>query len=211
MSFFGLQHYLAFLVSLMGVALIWSNHFLMGDSLFVSLVRDPPPSRNVSLPTETTHDLSLKFNRATKTAYDGFVSEFDRHKRYIHDFLHFYGSGGSHSAPPGENDYAILQRTFQFIRDEFDDETILLQCEDRRQRYNAEVALAYYRKLHKEFALIDLSRYKTGQIGLMWRTDAQLISGKGQFICGALDCSQEDDLVTLELDFKYQEDRKSVV
>jgi protein FRA10AC1 len=32
------------------------------------------------------------------------------------------------------------------------------------------MAKKYYSKLYKEYALVDLSRYETGQIGCRWRT-----------------------------------------
>ena len=34
------------------------------------------------------------------------------------------------------------------------------------------MAVKYYNKLFKEYCIADMSRYKTGQIGLRWRTQA---------------------------------------
>ena len=40
-------------------------------------------------------------------------------------------------------------------------------------------------KLFKEYAIADLSRYKEGRVGLRWRTQKEVVSGRGQFVCGA--------------------------
>jgi len=50
------------------------------------------------------------------------------------------------------------------------------------------MAKAYYDRLFKEYALVDLSKYKTGQIGMRWRTQDEVFSGKGQFTCASLKC-----------------------
>ena len=36
-----------------------------------------------------------------------------------------------------------------------------------------------YDKLFKEFAIADLSRYKEKKIGLRWRTEREVVCGKG--------------------------------
>lgn len=40
-------------------------------------------------------------------------------------------------------------------------------------------------KLFKEYAIADLTRYKEGRVGLRWRTQREVVSGRGQFSCGA--------------------------
>ncbi|CAM9306421.1 unnamed protein product, partial [Phaeothamnion confervicola] len=40
------------------------------------------------------------------------------------------------------------------------------------------MALKYYRRLYKEYALADLSRYTEGKVGLRWRTESEVIAGK---------------------------------
>eukprot|EP01117_Protostelium_nocturnum_P006242 TRINITY_DN2253_c0_g1_i5.p1 TRINITY_DN2253_c0_g1~~TRINITY_DN2253_c0_g1_i5.p1 ORF type:complete len:111 (+),score=30.81 TRINITY_DN2253_c0_g1_i5:88-420(+) len=64
----------------------------------------------------------------------------------------------------------------------------------------------YYDKLFKEFCLADLSRFREGKVGLRWRTKAEVLSGKGQLICGNKICSSEDSLESLEVNFAYKED-----
>ena len=48
------------------------------------------------------------------------------------------------------------------------------------------LARRYYSKLFREFCIADLSRHKEGRVGLRWRTQREVVAGKGQFICGAV-------------------------
>jgi hypothetical protein len=48
------------------------------------------------------------------------------------------------------------------------------------------LARRYYAKLYREFCIADLSRHKEGRVGLRWRTQKEVVSGKGQFACGAV-------------------------
>ncbi|XP_050260344.1 uncharacterized protein LOC126705385 isoform X3 [Quercus robur] len=50
-----------------------------------------------------------------------------------------------------------------------------------------------------------MSHYKTGKIGLRWRAEKEVISGKGQFICGNKHCDEKDDLASYEVNFSYSE------
>jgi protein FRA10AC1 len=50
-----------------------------------------------------------------------------------------------------------------------------------------------------------MSQYKTGKIGLRWRTEKEVISGKGQFICGNKHCDEKDGLASYEVNFCYSE------
>jgi len=48
-------------------------------------------------------------------------------------------------------------------------------------------------------------RYKESKIGLRWRTQAEVVSGKGQFSCGAKGCDSSVGLCAFEVNFAYQE------
>ena len=43
------------------------------------------------------------------------------------------------------------------------------------------------------------------QLGLRWRTEREVIVGKGQFVCAATDCEQREELRTFEVPFSYVE------
>ena len=58
------------------------------------------------------------------------------------------------------------------------------------------------------FVRLDLSannRYKENKIGMRWRTEQEVIVGKGQFKCGAKKCDEEERLRTWEVNFAYVE------
>jgi hypothetical protein len=38
-----------------------------------------------------------------------------------------------------------------------------------------------------------------------WRTHSEVISGKGQFICGVKGCNEKDGLASYEVNFAYKE------
>lgn len=49
------------------------------------------------------------------------------------------------------------------------------------------------------------NRYKESKIGLRWRTQAEVVAGKGQFTCGAKGCDGTAGLCAYEVNFAYQE------
>lgn len=92
---------------------------------------------------------------------------------------------------------AILRAKHEFVRDEAKDAM--------DASWETRMAVKYYRRLFKEYALADLSRYKESKIGLRWRTEKEVIFGKGQFICGNKRCDATDDLHSYEVPFRYEE------
>jgi protein FRA10AC1 len=96
------------------------------------------------------------------------------------------------------SDLDALRETHQLVRSNDYDEQ---HCDDWRVR----MARRFYNQLYKEYAIIDLSRYKEGKYGLRWRTEAEVISSKGQQICASKHCDSSVNLATFELPFKYSE------
>ncbi|KAK9375512.1 folate-sensitive fragile site protein Fra10Ac1-domain-containing protein [Lipomyces chichibuensis] len=66
---------------------------------------------------------------------------------------------------------------------------------ERADEYGKEIARAYYKKLVKDFPLLDLSRYKEGMVALRWRTMAEFCKNKGgpQGVCGEISCEVQDE------------------
>jgi protein FRA10AC1 len=66
---------------------------------------------------------------------------------------------------------------------------------------------AYHDKLYKEYALTDFRLTAAGsdKLALRWRTENEVISSKGQFICANIPCKQVLDLVSWQVDFRYFE------
>ena len=98
------------------------------------------------------------------------------------------------------NERSILIRNHRFIRDDEDDNKMW------KEKWEVRMAKRYYDKLYKEYALVDLSRYKESKIGMRWRYRNEVIDGKGQFSCGNLHCVGKCELKTYEVPFKYKED-----
>lgn len=67
------------------------------------------------------------------------------------------------------------------------------------------LARKYYDKLFKEYCICDLSRYKENKIANRFRIEKEIVTGKGQFICGEVSCKEETGLRTWEVNFAYVE------
>ncbi|CCO29642.1 Protein FRA10AC1 [Rhizoctonia solani AG-1 IB] len=135
---------------------------------------------------------------------------YTRHVRYVKQFQNVYNPGGSaQMKAKGKTEMDGLVEHHKFLRDDDEKELEQLSPEER-------IAVKYYRGLFKEFAVVDLKHYKSGNFALRWRTETEVISGLGQFTCGNARCAyhQADDdrpvpqpkLITLELPFGYVED-----
>ena len=131
-----------------------------------------------------------------------------RHYNYMKNYVYYYGKDKKEdSLAKFKTDFDILKESYQFLPE--DEEFILdepIQQENElEEEYGKRLALSYYSKLHREFALIDLSRFETGKYGLCWRNEEQVVSGKGQFVCGNLTCNEKQKLKSFELNFTYEE------
>lgn len=84
------------------------------------------------------------------------------------------------------------------------------------------LAKKYHDQLFKEYAICELKYYKEGKIALRWRTESEVVSGKGrkqaydrcprltlkvgQFACGSTRCDTTASLKSWEVNFAYVED-----
>ena len=66
-------------------------------------------------------------------------------------------------------------------------------------------------KLFKEYGLANLDRYRENKIALRWRTEKEVVSGKGQFVCGNLSCVSNQDLKAWEVPFAYKESNEKKI
>jgi len=97
---------------------------------------------------------------------------------------------------PKKTDWDVLKEEYRFIRTEADnDDTV----------WAKQFAKSYYDKLFKNYCLANFSQYTTGKVGMRWRTQDEVFSGKGQFVCGADDCQQKENLKSYEVNFSYKE------
>ncbi|KAJ3182976.1 hypothetical protein HDU87_007398 [Geranomyces variabilis] len=139
-------------------------------------------------------------NPLFRRAPDG-LTAYQRHKNMMTDYLKFYARTGPTTAvpKPGSSDLDALKSKHRFLRSDADDETLSSSWASR-------VAKKYYDRLFKEYCLADLSRYKSSQLALRWRTRTEVVSGKGQFSCGNIACTADANLRSWEVNFAYVED-----
>ncbi|XP_024025849.1 protein FRA10AC1 [Morus notabilis] len=125
------------------------------------------------------------------------LNAYDRHKKFIKDYVGFYGKEKSSSIRwPVKTDQDTLREGYRFIRSEED---------DMDTSWEQRLVKRYYDKLFKEYCIADMSYYKSGKIGLRWRTEKEVVSGKGQFICGNKHCDEKEGLASYEVNFSYFE------
>jgi protein FRA10AC1 len=79
----------------------------------------------------------------------------------------------------------------------------LLEEEDGDESWEQRVAKNYYNQLIKTYALVKFGQ--TSALALRWRSLAEVISGKGQFVCGSVSCSETVQLTSWEVLFGYME------
>ncbi|KAJ7949173.1 Protein FRA10AC1 like [Quillaja saponaria] len=125
------------------------------------------------------------------------LNAYDRHKKFLHDYVSFYRREKSSNLKlPLKTDQDTLREGYRFIRSEED---------DLNPSWEQRLVKRYYDKLFKEYCIADMSQYKSGKIGLRWRTEKEVIAGKGQFICGNKLCDEKDGLASYEVNFSYFE------
>jgi protein FRA10AC1 len=89
-----------------------------------------------------------------------------------------HGSSAMKPRPPIVTDYDVLKRHFRFTWRKGEDDDVTT--------WGARMAKRYFDKLHKEFVLADLSRWKEGKVGLRWRVEREVgLNAMGQGRCEA--------------------------
>lgn len=126
------------------------------------------------------------------------MDAYSRHKTLVNQYLLTSGRGiesFKRSTAGDRNDYSVLQEEHKFLWD----------TSDKPDTWEKKMAKAYYDKLFKEYAIVDLSRYKENEVALRWRIEKEVVEGKGQFSCGNKTCLQREDLESWEVNFRYME------
>ncbi|XP_018574765.1 protein FRA10AC1 [Anoplophora glabripennis] len=127
-----------------------------------------------------------------------YLNPYDLHKLIINDYV-LKKPGDTRllkrDTSKDRNDYHVIKENHKFLWD--NDET--------PKSWELQFAKKYYDKLFKEYCIGDLTLYKENKIALRWRTEKEVIVGKGQFICGNKKCEEKEDLRTWEVNFAYIE------
>ena len=154
------------------------------------------------------------------------LNAYDRHKRYMQDLVQYYrrnetkptatavngphtqqhravGVGVRVAVAAIKTDEDVLKESYRFIRTEEDDGA------ENDDAWEVKLAKKYYARLFKEYAIADFSQASRGQIGMRWRTQSEVVAGRGQFTCGARGCERRQHdvggLTSIEVPFGYVE------
>ncbi|XP_056644316.1 protein FRA10AC1 homolog [Diorhabda sublineata] len=127
-----------------------------------------------------------------------YLNPYDIHKMIINDYILKRPGDTSllkRDTSKDRNDYHVIVQNHKFLWEE----------DDSADTWEQQFAKRYYNKLFKEYCIGDLSKYKENKIALRWRIEKEVVTGKGQFICGNKQCNEESDLRTWEVNFGYVE------
>jgi len=106
------------------------------------------------------------------------------------------GNEASISLPPAPSDWDQLRSHFQFVLPDDDDDNDNHNNRTEESKYGStwqqRMVRQYHAHLYKEYVLADLSRVSDiGKVGLRWRTEGEVASGRGFRSCGNLMCEKE--------------------
>ncbi|XP_076631776.1 protein FRA10AC1 homolog [Colletes latitarsis] len=128
-----------------------------------------------------------------------YLSAYDRHKKLINDYLTLHNGSVSslkRDTSRDKTDYDVIRENHRFLWDEDN---------DVQDTWGARLAKKYYDKLFKEYCIADLTYYKHNKVALRWRTEKEVVVGKGQFECGNKKCKEKEGLKSWEVNFGYLE------
>eukprot|EP00108_Taenia_solium_P012101 TsM_000481400 transcript=TsM_000481400 gene=TsM_000481400 len=126
------------------------------------------------------------------------MGEYQRHKKMVNDYLQYYGGSRKdfrRDTTNDKRDIDVIKANARFV----------WEGRDNPETWEERLAKHYWDRLYKEYAIADFSRYKEKKLGLRWRSEREVVSGKGQFVCGAVDCNEVEFLRSWEVDFAYRE------
>ncbi|XP_075524632.1 protein FRA10AC1 homolog [Dermacentor variabilis] len=164
------------------------------------LVAASPPRREPKAHRDVVvKEYSLEEKRRERNCFLA-LDAYTRHKKLINDYLLCYPGATSklkRDTSRDRTDFDIIRENHQFLWDESDDE--------EPPTWEKQLAKRYYDKLFKEYCICDLTYYQANKIAMRWRTEQEVIAGKGQFSCGDRQCKEPSGLRTWEVNFAYFE------
>ncbi|XP_046888275.1 protein FRA10AC1 isoform X2 [Hypomesus transpacificus] len=127
------------------------------------------------------------------------MNAFERHRKFVGDYILYYGGRMEdlkRSTANDKTDMDVVRENHRFLWRDDDEEDMT---------WEKKLAKKYYDKLFKEYCIADLSRYKENKFGFRWRVENEVVSGKGQFMCGNKRCEKQEGLKSWEVNFAYVE------
>ncbi|XP_075468914.1 protein FRA10AC1 homolog isoform X2 [Ascaphus truei] len=101
------------------------------------------------------------------------MDAFARHKKFVNDYMLFYGGkleDFQRSKANDKTDLDVIRENHRFLWQEEDEEDMT---------WEKKLSKKYYDKLFKEYCIADLSKYKENKFGFRWRVEKEVFSGKG--------------------------------
>lgn len=135
------------------------------------------------------------------------MNPYDYHKYLINEYV---------LKKPGDTRYLREQDKSNWKTDKdvvIENMKFIWNDDDQPVSWEERLAKKYYEKLYREYCICDLSMYKDNKIANRFRIEKEIVSGKGQFICGEKSCKEDAELKTWEVNFVYTEkgDRKNAL
>ncbi|XP_055332857.1 protein FRA10AC1-like [Paramacrobiotus metropolitanus] len=162
----------------------------------------PAPVENVGskrYKPPTKSDALYKDSRDIVRYHASGMDAYSRHKKMINDYLLITPGDTKllrRDTSRDRTDKDVIRENHKFLWDEENEDEL---------SWEQKLAKKYYDKLFKEYCIADLHHYKHNKIGMRWRTEKEVIEGKGQFICGSKHCSNQMGLRSWEVNFGYME------
>ncbi|XP_054262548.1 protein FRA10AC1 homolog isoform X2 [Macrosteles quadrilineatus] len=127
------------------------------------------------------------------------LAPFDLHKHLINQYI-LTRKGATallkRDTSRDKRDIDVIRENHKFLWDD----------DEEPNTWEKRLARKYYDKLYKEYCICDLSRFKENKVAMRWQTEPELVSGKGQFVCGEKRCKENEGLRTWEVNFAYLEE-----
>ena len=115
------------------------------------------------------------------------------HRRHSHSRKSKRSKSDPSKLPPAPSDFEQLRAHFQFVLPTDDDDNDVNATSNNTSGYGStwqqRMVQHYHSHLYKEYVLADLSHVLSkGKVGLRWRTENEVFSGRGFRTCGNLKC-----------------------
>lgn len=133
--------------------------------------------------------------------HDLSLDAYSRHKKLINEYILCYRGCSTklkRNTAKDRTDHDVIRENHRFLWDK----------SEITDTWEKHLAKKYYDKLFKEYCITDLSRFKENKIAMRWRTEKEVIDGKGQFLCGSIHCREKEGLKSWEVNFGYVEEGK---
>eukprot|EP00056_Hartaetosiga_gracilis_P007310 m.106696 g.106696 ORF g.106696 m.106696 type:complete len:251 (-) comp12678_c1_seq2:186-938(-) len=182
-----------------GGAIRKDEHHTYKEDIFPS--KYPKTSAPISIPSKDSFRDAMERHERLLHVRSNILGTtvFERNKQKMEDSIRWYGGNRQeleNPVIPVRNDFDVIAEENRFVWDKEDEHNMTKE---------KQMAKTFHDKLYKEYVIINLSRYKTGQFGMRWRTEDEVLVGKGEHQCGSTKCEKREKLQTWEVVFKYKE------